>query len=813
MFWNYLTTAARSLLRHKLYSFINVAGLAVGLACAIFIILFLRDELSYESWLPETDNLYRIESVFSLPGRDPDFFTVPPFPAGPTMQAEIPEVVAQTHLIGSNYTAIIGNSQFPVEVNSVDPNFFRMIKLPFVEGSPAAALAKPDSIVLTQATAKKFFGAADPMGKTVNLDGKHVLTVTGVIRDLPHNTHMKIDMLMPNTSKADKMTPEGRQQWFNIQGSAYVQLARNADLAAVRAKLGPMIDRHVDPKKVLNMDIPGHVALTLHLIPFRDVHLSPFGETKLGRWATIYGFAAVAVLIVLIACINYMNLATARAMTRAREVSLRKVVGARRSQLIIQFMGESVMMALIALLFAMGLVELLTPAFDTLLARPIAYHVLDDWKLTLSILGIAVFAGLLGGIYPALLLSGYRPAARLGTNASGTSGSGLLRTGLVVLQFAISIGLGIAVIVIFAQIGFSRQMNIGFNRHNLLVVNGAGKLTPSARDTLARTIAADPSIEGVAQSAMTPFDGGILVSNITLPQTGQKLTVRNLDIDPEFLRVYGIKLLAGRNLSRDRGTDLYNEPDSKPGVRRTVPLNVNAMINIAAARQFGYTAQSALGKTIVVDALDRLTIVGVIDNINFNGLQDTMQPTFFFYAPKFLGPLSIRIKPGQTEAALAAVDRAWHRFVPDTAIRRRFQDESFDRFFDSDEREGRIFGIFVGIAIFIACLGLFGLASFTAERRTKEIGLRKVHGARTRDIVRLLLWQFSKPVLIANLIAWPVAWYYLTDWLKGYAFRIPLNPLYFLAAGIIALLIAWVTVIFHTILIARAKPILALRYE
>ncbi len=810
MIWNYLTTALRNLARHKLYSFINVAGLAVGLACATFIIMFLRDELSYDAWVPGTENVYRVESTFFMPGRDPDFFPVPPFPVVPTMQAEIPDVVDHTHLIPSNFTAQIGSRQFSVTVHMVDPNFFQMIKLPLVEGNPALVLKQPESIVLTQATARKFFGTSDPVGKTVNLDGKHNLTVTGVLRDLPHNTFLNIDMIAPNTSKADRVAISARDQWLNIQGDGYVKLAPGADPAAVLAKTIPMLDRHIDAKKMLNTDVAGHDMLHLHLIPFRGVHLSPFGETKLGRWTTIYGFAAVALLIVLIACINYMNLATARAMTRAREVSLRKVLGARRSQLIVQFMGESVMMALIALVFALILVQLLTPAFDTLLARPIAYHIVGDWPLTLAILGTAILAGVLGGIYPAFLLSGYRPAARLGTGASG--GSGLLRTALVVLQFAISIGLGIAVIVIFAQISFSRQMNIGFDRHNLLVINGAGRLTPTARDSLAHAIAADPAVAGVAQSAMTPFDGGILVSNITVPEEGKKFTVRNLDIDPDFLRVYGMRLLAGRNLSRDRGTDLYDPPEDKPGVDRP-SVAMNILIDAAAARQFGFTNQGALGHTLILDGKDRMTVVGVVDDINFDGLQDPMQPVFYFYGPKFLGPLSVKIKPGQTQAALSAVDHAWHRFVPDTAIRRRFQDESFDKFFAADERGGRIFGIFVGIAIFIACLGLFGLASFTAERRTKEIGLRKVHGARTRDIVRLLLWQFSKPVLLANLIAWPVAWYYLTDWLTGYAYRIALNPLYFLAAGLIALMIAWATVIFHTVFIARANPIRALRYE
>jgi putative ABC transport system permease protein len=808
MLGNYLVSALRNFARHKLYSFINIAGLAIGLACATFILLFLRDELSYDAWIPGTQNLYRVESTFFMPGRDPDFFSVTPFPVVITMKQQIPEVVAYTHLIPNNVTAQIGDRQFPVQVMSVDTNFFRLIRLPFVEGNPATAIAKPTSIVLSQASARKFFGATEPLGKTVLL-GTTNLTVTGVFRDLPHNTHLTLDLVIPNTSQADPLRPENRNQWLNVQGWGYVQLAPHADLGAVMAKLKPMLDGNIDPRKQIHANIRGSDLLHLHLTPFRTVHLARFGEKEDGRWGTVNGFAAIAVLILLIACINYMNLATARAAMRAREVSLRKVVGAKRSQLIVQFMAESVITALVALALALGIVKTLLPSFDSLLDRPIHFLILTDWPLSLSVLAVALAAGLLGGIYPAFVLSGFRPAARLG--AAGASGSGLLRTTLVVLQFAISIGLGIAVLVIFAQISFSRAIDLGFDRHNLVVINGAGMLTPTTRDAMAQALSADPSIAGAAQSNLTPLDGNILVTSISMPGSRDILQLRNTDIDPDFINVYGMKLLAGRNLSRQRGEDLARAPGGEH-----LSAGYNILINEAAARQFGYTPASAVGKTILrqlENGQQRLTIVGVVGNANFDGLEKQLQPFIYFYDPKGLGAISVRVRPGQNQAALAAIDRIWHRFMPTVAIRRRFQEDSFDHLFIADEQEGKIFSIFVGIAIFIACLGLFGLASFTAERRTKEIGIRKIFGARTRDIVRLLLWQFSIPVLIANLIAWPVAWYFLHHWLQGYAYKVSLSPLYFLMAGVIALLIAWGTVIIHTLAVARASPIRALRYE
>jgi putative ABC transport system permease protein len=636
----------------------------------------------------------------------------------------------------------------------------------------------------------------------------HTLKVTGVLRDLPHNTHLVADLVMPNTSQADTLGQDIKASWSNVEGWGYVKLAPGTDVNRVMTLTRIVTDKSVDPKKLMNLDLRGSDVVRLHMTPFRNTHLDPFGPTEHGSWTMVYGFAAIAALILLIACFNFMNLATARAMVRAREISLRKVMGAKRRQLVVQFLGESVLTAMVALVLAVALVEMLLPAFDSFLNRPIAFNLLTDWSLTLSVMGIAVAAGLFGGIYPALVLSGFRPAATLGTSQSGMSGSGLLRTTLVVLQFAISIGLGIATIVVFAQLRYARAMDIGFDRHNLVVISGAGPLTESVRDTLKQSLAAEPSIAGVAASRMVPFDGGKLISEARLADGVQQFTVRNDNIDPDYLSVYGIKLLAGRNLSKSRGEDLFPDIDAKNN------SNANILINAAAARQFGFTPQAAVGKVITYGLQKaRCTIVGVVADTNYDGLLTPMPPMVHFYYPKGLGPISIRIKPGRTQAALAAIDRIWHRLVPTVTIQRRFQDARFDRLFRDDEKQGAIFGIFVGVAIFIACLGLFGLSAFTVERRTREIGVRKVFGARTRDIVRLLLWQFSIPVLMANLIAWPVAWFYLRHWLEGYAYRISLNPIYFLAGGLAALLIAWVTVITHAVLIARASPVHALRYE
>ncbi|HEX4078895.1 MAG TPA: ABC transporter permease [Rhizomicrobium sp.] len=810
MLHNWLVTALRNFARHRLYSFINIAGMAVGLACAIFIILFLRDELSYDSWIPGTKNVYRVEGWFYFPGRGIEPAGAIPFPVTPAMLAQIPEVEAQTHLINKKTTVNVGNRQFSESVDFVDPGFFRIIRLPLIAGDPARVFAQPESVVLSQTLAQKYFGGADPVGKTIVVDAKHPLTVTGVLRDLPHNTQLYADMVVPNTSGADPLPLSEKREWLNIDGFGYVRLAPGANPNTVLGKLKPILDRNVDAGKEEGLHIPGSQLLQVHMTPFRDVHLTSdkYGGMKAaGSWTTIYGFAAIAALILAIACFNFMNLATARAMMRAREVSLRKVVGAKRVQLIVQFLGESVLTALIALFLAFAVVEVLLPLYDGFLDRPIVPNYLADWPLSLSVLGIAVAAGLLGGFYPALVLSGYRPAAVLKPAAGSLSGSGLLRTALVVLQFAISIALGTAALVVFAQIRHARQIDLGFDRDNVVIVSGANDLTPSAREDFAHALAADPAIDGVAQSGPVPFVRDIQIENVDVPGRPETLSIRTIDMGFDFPTVYRMRLLAGRQLSASRGDDT-NRGDANDGFEN----DRNVLISAAAARRFGYGIGEAPGKTIDVDHA-HMTIVGVLGDAKMEGALAVSEPLIFYNNPVHIDSFSIRIKAGQTQAALAAIDRTWHQFAPTVAISRHFLNQFFDRLFATDVRQGAMFGVFVGIAIFIACLGLFGLAAFTAERRTREIGVRKVFGARTRDLVGLLVWQFSIPVLIANAIAWPVAWYWLHNWLESYAYRIALSPLYFLAAGAAALVIAWLTVIGHSLTIARANPIHALRYE
>jgi putative ABC transport system permease protein len=828
MFRHYLITAAHNIVRHKLYSFINIAGLALGLACAIFIILYIRDETSYDKWVPASTGLYRLESTQHVPGRPAMDIASIPFPVAAAMQEEIPEVTAATRVRLEGITMTVGNRQFLEAVDVVDPNFLQVVRLPLVTGDPAEVLMQPESLVLSEDTARKFFGNANPLGQTVTVakaqcdrsdetceSGTIVLKVTGVLRNLPTNSQLVADVVMPNTSVADRVSQQEKQNWTFPWYYTYVTLASGADPQAVIAKLTPILDRGTSAAlRYFQLSIRGSQLYQMHLTPFTDVHLSSAryadNITPAGTWITVFGIATVGLLIILVACFNFMNLATARAMLRAREISLRKCVGAGRWQLMTQFLGESVLMAICSLVFALAIVEILLPAYDRFLERPIAFHYLGDWPLSLMIVGIAIAAGLISGVYPALRLSSFRPATVLRTNNSGQSGSNRMRTVLVVLQFAVSIGLGIATIVVYKQISFARDLDLGFHRSNIVVLNAAA-LTPSSRETLSQTLRSYPGVFTTALSGAVPFQNDRALGLARLPGQPDVITVNRILIGPDFPRLYGMSLVAGRLFSENREVDsLIDSSDGDSLFLANEGHNI--LINVTAAARFGYTPQQAIGKTIMYNR-NHVSIVGVLGDVKFNGAGEPVKPTVYFNDKSRTNWLSVRLNGQDVSATLASIDRTWRALAPATYLWKYFLSDQFETLYRSDERQGFMFGVFVGIAIFIACLGLFGVAAFTAARRTKEIGIRKVFGARTRDILRLLLWQFSLPVLSANVIAWPVAYYYLHHWLESYPYRITLNPLYFFSAGLAALGIAWITVIAHAIHVARASPIDALRYE
>ncbi len=820
MFYNYLVTALRNITRHRLYSIINIAGLAVGLACVIFILLFVRDQLSYDKWIPGADHLYRVETrLFLFGGHPPVDFAWAPFPLPEAMKAGIPEVTAMTRLAKENMTVNIGDRQFFDTIDAVDSNFLKVIRLPLLAGDPDTALSQPQSLVLSQTLAKKYFGNANPIGKTVVVgnpdctDGDEaclskniILTVTGVMADLPHNTQLAGDALMPNTSPANKISRAQRDKWSELAYYGFVALAPGANPKAVLHKAQAILDQNMakDPDTP-----PGRHKMTAYLTPFTAVHLnsSQFGPnmTPSGSWVTVIGVGMVGVLILLIACFNFMNLATAQALRRAREVALRKCLGATRRQLIVQYLSEAVMVALLAGFLALALAEILQPAFDGLLGRPIGLDYLHDWPLLLIIVAITVAVGLVSGSYPALVLSGFRPGQVLRSTLSG-GGKSRLRSILVVLQFAVSIGLGIVMLGVFDQITYARNADLGFRYDQTLVVTAGAHLSPEHRRSFTGLLRANPGVVDTAMSDLVPFEGIQRLQGLRIPGRPGHINITAVSIDPDFSRFYHIRLLAGRMFARDRATDTFSNTPAADNEGHGVILNSTAVAHL------GWTPQEAVGKNVIFNG-HHVRVIGVLADARFSGTFRPVPQVIYYNDANHNTEISIRLRGGDIPATVGFIDRTWRRFAPNTSPHQHFLDDSFSKLYASGRREGTMFSVFAGLAIFISCLGLFGLAAFAAGRRTKEIGIRKVFGARTRDVLWMLLWQFSIPVLLANVIAWPLAWYYLHGWLEGFAYRISLSPLYFIAAGLVALVIAWATIFVHAWRVARANPIHALRHE
>jgi putative ABC transport system permease protein len=632
------------------------------------------------------------------------------------------------------------------------------------------------------------------------------------MRDIPHNTQFDGDMFLPNTSIADRNPKRAKLSWHSENGAGFVSLAPGADPQTVIAKMAPILDRNVTGEVTASgKPLRGSQAYTVHLTRFTGVHLNSerwrFNLKPPGSWTTVYGVGVVGVLILFVACFNFMNLATARALLRAREIALRKTHGARRGQLIFQFLGEAVLTALLSLVLALALVEVLQPAFGRFLQRPVALDYTGDWRLMLVILGVTIAAGLVSGSYPALVLSGFRPATVLRANNTGQAGSGRFRNALVILQFAVSIGLGIAAAVVFIQVSFARNIDLGFRKDNVLVVSGAGLLTIEGRESFVQQLRSNPGVQDIAMMNIVPFDTGQMTSQVQLAGHPEYIQLNERVIGTNAVQLLGMKLMAGRLLSDKRAQDQVDEGGAPTSDGH------NILIDQDAAARLGLTPQQAVGKTIIYQGKNHLNIVGVLADAKFGGAREPNKPSIYLYDPKFAAAAMIRIRPDAMPQTLSFIDRTWQNFAPTKAMQRHFPDDNFGKLYQADERQGEMFGVFVLVAIFIACLGLFGLAAFTVGRRTREIGIRKVFGARTRDLVFLLLWQFSIPVMVANAIAWPVAWYYLHDWLRGFAYRIELNPLYFIGAGLAALAIAWLTILGHALRVARANPIGALRYE
>ena len=823
MFRNIAAAAWRSAMRDRLHAGLNIVGLAIGLAAAILIGLFARDELSFDRDIPGVADVYRVQLTGFFAGHPPESLGSTQWTMAPELKLDFPEIKA----IGRWMTQPVGIRHGNVESNetayATDASLLQAFPVKFIRGTSETALEEPDTVVLSKALAIKYFGTVDCLGQTLEIDHAHTVRVTGVMADTA-TTNFHRDLLLSGASNwsalaiADQLPkPQNGDLETNVE--TLLRLAPGTDVASLRSRLDHFAAEHYGPDPRFPTD-----TVRFWLMPVTRLHLSPSNpDTRPIETAksTLESVVIVGILTLLVAGVNFVNLMTARATRRAVEVGVRKALGATRAQLIRQFMAEALAYAFFSLVAAMAIVELVLPSFNAFLHRTISFAYWRDPALALSLVLTTLLLGLLAGIYPALVQSSFRPAATLKGSRTTASGSGRLRQALVVAQFAVSIGLIIATAIIYQQTLYATRGSLQFATDQIVTIpldalpgNALGIKDAATLETLKQRLATVPGVIAVSGSRIVPADNSRSngrIQGLDTP-TKQDHSFDQIAVDYGFLEVLGIKPLAGRSFDEAHHDDaLTSDPE--------VTGSGTAILNMAAVRALGFTsAAQAIGHHFQFpdtrDGGNQIReIVGVVPDVQFTSVRTAVEPTSFLADPKRDQVLSVRVDRTRIPEALAGIDRVWSELVPSRPIKRVFLDDKIEQMYQDLEREGAIFAAFAIAAVVIGCFGLFGLSAFTAARRTKEVGIRKALGASVPDIVKLMVWQFIRPVVWANLIAWPLAWLAMRSWLDGFAYRIPLGPKFFLVAGVGALVVATLTTAFHAVKAARSRPVRALRYE
>ncbi len=836
MWRNYLTVGLRALAKNKTYAFINIFGLTVGLVACLLILLYVRYEQSYDRWLPEADRTFQLQTWYKADSRmgEEKLMQLSAIAAGRRLAQDFPQVEKLVWV--RTFAPVViqnGRASEVEDLRMADGNLFEVLALPLVRGSAATALPDSHSVALSESEAKRRFRGADPIGRTLTIvdnTGNVDYRVTAVFKDIPKDSSFSADMIARfdlDTQFADRT--DSLTRWDQQGGWTFVRLRPGADADALNAAL-PAWEQRVIPDQITNGErFNAADEMDLHLTNIRDVHLGKaqeYGMKPGNDRGTVVTFAVIALLVLGMACVNFTNLATARASQRAREVALRKVLGATRRQLIAQFLVESTLLALVALIAALAVVELVLPAFNSFLDAGIELHYWGEGGIWLACLVLVLLVGVASGFYPAFYLSNFQPARILKANRSAADahGSGRLRNTLVIAQFAISIGLIACTTVIYAQTSFARTMDAGYQREGLLQVGSLDFIgaSPQAAQALVDRVRRLPGVVAAArtQIAVSPNDNSM--SSYFLPGNPVSVSLGTYGVETGFFKAMGIELLAGRGFSDSQGKDDATTPfPVDPAAERALAARgINVVITEAASRRLGFARpEEAIGKTIrgaitlPQFGLVPCTIVGVVSDTRYRSLREPLQPTLYAMQKRGFSQMAVRYSGVEPSVLRGRIEQIWDELMPQVPFAAAFADDLVARQYAQETARGTLFATFAALAVIIGCLGLFGLAAFTAERRTKEIGIRKVLGARTRDIVRLLVWQFSRPVLFANLIAWPIAWWVMRGWLNGFDTRIALTPVPFVAAGLLALAIALATIGAHALKVARTNPIHALRYE
>ncbi len=807
MFRNYITVAMRNIRKHKGFSLINIAGLAIGIGSCLLILLFVQSELSYDRFHEKADRIYRVGFTFHVGTNEFDA-ALGPCPLAEAMVDEFPEVQSAARVFarqsrGGDVFVRYGEKRYKEnKFLWVDPELLDILTIPFLKGNPEEALAQPNSVVLTAETADKYFGQEEPIGKMLELEDGSLYMVNGVTESWPEHSHFHFDFLAAFSS-----LPKSKDlDFYDTAVFTYILLQEGALIAELGLKLPEFSGKCMAPIIEKIMAVPYKEFLEsgnfigFMTQPLQDIHLRSKWGNELepqGSINTVIIFSAIAVLILIVACINFINLTTARSTQRANEVGVRKVVGSSRKQLIRQFLSESIFLSFIAFLLALAFVELSLPIFNALIGKEFSASHVIDWPFPLVLFVGAIVIGMAAGSYPAFLMASFRPVAVLKGKIQSSMRGRKFRDALVVFQFCASIILLVGTAVIYTQLHFIRNKDLGFDKEHIVVIQRAEKLG-SQQLAFKNQLQQNPGVLGATFTDSLPQ---MLLEAKVFQKEGEgsqeNNTLITITADYDLLKTYGLKIIAGRYFERERSTD-----------------SAAVVLNEAAVKALDI--QEPLEKRLVLVGLKRkpMDIIGIINDFHMESLHTEIGPTAVILVGARLSVLlSVRVRPVDLPKTLGFLEDKWREFTNNQPIEYVFFDDQFDLLYKAEVQAGKVITAFAFLAVFIACLGLLGLASFTASQRTKEIGIRKVLGATTSGILVLLNKDFVKRVLVANLIAWPLAYYAMNKWLENFAYRIQITIWIFLASAVIALLIALFTVSYQTIRAARGNPVDSLRYE
>jgi putative ABC transport system permease protein len=806
MFKSYLTIALRILHKQKIYTIINIAGLSIGIACTLFIFLWVKDELSFDRYHKNTDRIFRVIK-HGKAGDKESYTAMSPAPLAKALMDEFPEILHATRISDDSprFFRYKDNGFNENRVVFADANIFEVLTIPLLSGDPKTALDRPRTIVITQSMAKKYFGDEDPLGKTLRMDESADLLITGLAEDIPQNSHYHFDFIGSLLTFDQSIS----QEWLWPNLYTYVLLKVGADPAVLDPKLIRIIEKYFAPQFEATYDFTYEEDLAsggftnIHLQPITDIHLHSHMIHEMepnsdSRYITV--FSIIAIFILFIACINFMNLSTARFSVRAREVGMRKVLGSRPAQLIRQFLTESILLSFFSLAIALALVEICLPLFNRIAAKEIIPPFFINWWFLPATIGVILVVGFLAGIYPAFFLTSFRPISVLRGKLQAEVKHPLVRNGLVFFQFSISIVLLIGTFVVFSQMQFVRNKQLGFDKEHIVMIPRAYVLA-QRQEAFKHEIVKHPGIMSASISSSYPGKAFAYLAYKQLDAPGDEMHIMGTFItDHDFVETFGLDLLDGRYFSEDSS----REEDT-------------VVLNETGVRLLGLkdpTGQRIRGPE--KDQYRALTVIGVLRDSYFHSLHQRIQPIGIRHLTaggtrsRFL---SVRLNPGDISRALAFLKDKWEEFVPERPFEYVFLDDDLDQLYKSEWRTGYLMSAFSVLSIIIACLGLFGLVAFFAEQRTKETGIRKVLGASSSHIIFAYSKEFTRWVILANVIAWPVAYFMMNKWLENFAYRTSITPWTFVLAAVLALLIALITVTFQIVRAALANPVDSLRYE